>query len=76
MDLQGCENRLEFCICDFLILFLHKFIVECILKAKEIVFTILEFNNHTSSVTVAKHLMTIRPLSSLEVRFVSETIVL
>lgn len=67
MDLQCCEGneniRLQLCIGDFLIFFLHKFIVECILKAKEIVLTILEFNNHTSSVTVAKHFKIIRRLA-------------
>lgn len=44
---------LQFVIIFF---FLHKFIVECILKVKKIVLTILKFNNHTSSVTVAEHI--------------------
>lgn len=67
MSVQGCEGyeniRLQLCIGDFPIFFLHKFIVECILKAKEIVLTILEFNNHTSSVTAAKHIKIIRRLA-------------
>lgn len=65
MDIIGCENMktsdysyvfVIFSLFFFIIFFLHKFIVECKLKAKKIVLTILKRNNHTSSVTVAEHI--------------------